>query len=107
MTLSHSTKRFAWLWSNIKRSVLVLWKNATKADTGNLDFESLSDTVKNILVLGTEINNLLAEFVEGGKRKGIVRQDVVPLMTVYILWSGMTSLLTLAQTKDLVDLPFL
>lgn len=74
-------------------------ENVTKANTENFNFESLSDTVKNILVLGTEINNLLAEFVEVGKRKGIVRQDVIPLMTVYILWSSMTSLITLAQTK--------
>lgn len=64
-----------------------------------MNFESLSDTEKHILALGTEINDLLAEFVEAGKRKGMIRQDVLPLMTVYILWSSMTSLITLAQTK--------
>lgn len=74
-------------------------ENVTKAKTENLNFESFSDTVKHILVLGVEINNLLAEFVECGKTNGIIRQDVVPLMTVYILWSSMTSLITLAQTK--------
>lgn len=74
-------------------------ENVTRADTGNLDFENLSDTVKQILILGTEINDLLAEFVEAGKRCGLVRQDVIPLMTVYILWSSMTSLIALAQTK--------
>ena len=73
--------------------------NVIKANTANLNFEGFSDTVKHILVLGTEINNLLAEFVEAGKRKGIIRQDIVPLMTVYILWSSMTSLITLAKTK--------
>ncbi len=70
-----------------------------KANTANMNFENLSDTVKHILVLGTEINDLLAEFVEAGKRRGMIRQDVVPLMSVYILWSSMTSLITLAQTK--------
>lgn len=74
-------------------------ENVTKTKTENWNFESLSDTVKHILVLGTEINNLLAEFIENGKRNGVVRQDVVPLITVYILWSSMTSLITLVQTK--------
>lgn len=73
--------------------------NVIKADAANMNFESLSDTVKHILVLGAEINDLLAGFVEAGKSKGMVRQDVVPLMSVYILWSSMTSLITLVQTK--------
>lgn len=73
--------------------------NVTKANTANMNSESLSDTVKRILALGTEINELLAKLFEDGKRKGIIRGDVVPLMSVYILWSSMTSLITLAQTK--------
>ncbi len=73
--------------------------NVTKAKTENLNFKSFSDTVKRILVLGTEINELLAAFIEYGKEKNIIRQDVVPMMTVYILWSSITSLITLAQTK--------
>lgn len=74
-------------------------ENVTKAKTENLSFENLSDTVKHILLLGTEINDLLATFIENGKEKHIIRHDVVPMMTVYILWSSMTSLITLAQTK--------
>lgn len=73
--------------------------HVNSANSANLDFNSLSDTVKHILVLGTEINNLLAEFIEGGKSKGIVHPDVVPMMTVYILWSNIDALLVLAQTK--------
>ena len=73
--------------------------NVNSANSANLDFNSLSDTVKHILVLGTEINNLLAEFIEGGKNKGIVHPDVVPMMTVYILWSNIDALLVLVQTK--------
>ncbi len=65
----------------------------------NLDFKNLSDTVKHILLLGAEINTILAAFIKNGKEKGIVRQDVIPMLTVYILWSSITSFLHLAQTK--------
>lgn len=70
-----------------------------RASASGLDFENCSDTVKNILLLGTEINTILAAFIESGKEKGIVRQDVIPTLTVYILWSDITSFFTLEQTK--------
>lgn len=73
--------------------------NVNSANADNFDFENLSDTVKHILSLGAEINAILAEFIEGGKEKGIVRQDIIPMLTVYILWSSITSFLSLAQTK--------
>lgn len=73
--------------------------NVNSANTANFDFENLSDTVKHILLLGTEINNILAAFIENGKEKGIVRQDTIPMLTVYILWSSITSFITLAKTK--------
>ena len=34
-----------------------------------------------------------------GKENGIVRQETVPMLTVYVLWSSITSLLTLVRTK--------
>lgn len=74
-------------------------ENVTKANTGNLKLQQLSPPVKQILSLGTDINSRLAHFIEDGKRTGLVRQDVVPLQTVYILWSSITSFLALAQTK--------
>lgn len=67
--------------------------------TNDPNISGISDTVKHILCLGEEINRLLASFIERGKEKGIVRKDVVPMLTVYVLWSGITSLLTLADTK--------
>lgn len=73
--------------------------NVIKAKPETLNLENVSDTVKHILDLGTEINELLAAFIENGKKNRIVRQEVVPMMTVYILWSSMTSFITLAQTK--------
>ena len=73
--------------------------NVNSANAANFDFENLSDTVKHILLLGTEINATLATFIENGKEKGIVRQDVIPMLTVYVLWSSITSFISLAQTK--------
>lgn len=69
------------------------------ADSRNLDLDNISDTVKHILRLGTEINTLLAAFIEEGKESGVVRKDVVSMLTVYVLWSGITALLTLNRTK--------
>ncbi|WP_251387981.1 TetR/AcrR family transcriptional regulator [Mediterraneibacter agrestimuris] len=73
--------------------------NVNTAKFSDFDIENLSETIKHILILGTEINTILAEFIEKGKEKGIVRQDIVPMLTVYILWSSITSFLSLAQTK--------
>jgi len=70
-----------------------------RAGATGFDTKNLSDTVKNILSLGTEINTMLAAFIERGQEKGIVRQDMIPTLTVYILWSNITSFLALVQTK--------
>ena len=74
-------------------------ETVNSTNSAKFDFDNLSDTVKHILSLGTEINNILATFIQNGREKGIVRQDVIPMLTVYILWSGITSFLSLAQTK--------
>lgn len=74
-------------------------ENVNKAKTADIDFADTSDTVKHIMFLGTQINELLAKFIEKGKEKGIVRKDVIPMMTVYVMWSGITSLIALTQTK--------
>ena len=74
-------------------------KSVITADTGKISFETLSPAVKRILNLGDEINGLLVGFIEGGKSSGAVRSDVEPMPTVYILWSSISSLLTLAGTK--------
>lgn len=70
-----------------------------KAKSPELDPASLSDTVKRILNLGTRINGLIAGFVQQGKEDGIIRQNVQPLLSVYIMWSSLTSFITLVQTK--------
>lgn len=73
--------------------------HVNRANAANFDFSNLSDTVKHILLLGTEINTILASFIEKGKERGVVRQDTVPMLTVYVLWSSINALLSLAQTK--------
>ena len=74
-------------------------ENVNRANTTNLDETDISDTVKRILLFGVEINRVLADFIEKGKKDGMVRQDTVPELTVYVLWSGITSLFSLVQTK--------
>lgn len=73
--------------------------NINSANSANLNFSDISDTVKNILLLGTEINTILASFIETGKENGIVWKDIVPMLTVYVLWSSITALLSLADTQ--------
>lgn len=58
-----------------------------------------SDTVKNILRLGTEINETLEALIIRGQKSGEVRKDLVPTMTVYVLSSSLDSLLALNETK--------
>ena len=58
-----------------------------------------SDTVKNILCLGTEINEILEKLIVRGQKNGEVKNDVVPVLTVYVLSTSLDSLLTLTETK--------
>ena len=75
------------------------FENVSKADTADFNSEMLPDTLRRILNLGTQINSLLADFIKGAQACGIIRRDVNPLMSVYILWSELSSLITLADTK--------
>lgn len=68
-------------------------------NTVDLEKKNLSETMKRIVFLGEEINRILADYIEKGKEDGAVRQDTVPELTVYVLWSGITSLFSLVQTK--------
>lgn len=58
-----------------------------------------SDTVKNILRLGTEINEILEALIVRGQKSGEVRKDFVPMLTVYVLSASLDALLALAETK--------
>lgn len=69
------------------------------AETGKIAPEAPTPAVRDILKLGDEINGLLSRFIQDGKTSGAVRSDVEPMPTVYILWSSISSLLTLTGTK--------
>ena len=58
-----------------------------------------SAAVKNILRLGTEINEILETLIVRGQKSGEVRKEVVPVLTVYVLSTSIDSLLALAETK--------
>lgn len=73
--------------------------HVAQASAAALAREDSSDTLRRILLLGTEINDMLAALIESGKEQGLVRRDVIPTLSVYVLWSGITSFLTLVQTK--------
>ena len=60
---------------------------------------AISDTVKSILRLGTEINDILEALIVRGQKSGEVRKDIVPVLTVYVLSTSLDSLLALAETK--------
>lgn len=74
-------------------------ENVTGAKTSKLDLNNLSPAITQIMSLGTEINAILAEFIQLGKDQGLVLKEINPMQTVYILWSSITALLTLIQTK--------
>ena len=74
-------------------------EHVNRARTGSFEQTELPDAVKRILVLGTEINGLLTALLEEGQAEGAVRRDIVPGMSVYVLYSGMSALLALAESK--------
>lgn len=69
------------------------------ANAAELCAGSGSETVRRILSLGGDINAMLAGLIKDGRESGTVRRDVIPELSVYILWSGVTSFLTLVRTK--------
>ena len=75
------------------------FENVSTANTDIFESDGLPDTLKRILKLGTQINSLLADYIKNAQERGIIRREVNPLMSVYILWSELSSLITLADTK--------
>jgi len=67
--------------------------------SGDIDFNSIPQVILQIFESGTDINNLLADYVEQGKKQGVVRSDIEPMKTVYVMWGSITSLLSLVQNK--------
>lgn len=63
------------------------------------DFSAAHQVVTQIFTLGTEINVMIGDLIENGKQAGIVKPDIHTMKTVYILWSSISSLLSLVQSK--------
>lgn len=70
-----------------------------RSDAEEIGQAAASGTVKNILRLGTEINEVLEALIIRGQKSGEVRKDLVPTLTVYVLSASLDSLLALNETK--------
>lgn len=70
-----------------------------RSGAAKIEQSAISNTVKSILRLGTEINDILEAFIARGQKSGEVRKDVVPVLTVYVLSTSLDSLLALVETN--------
>ena len=73
-----------------------------KAKPGSRADRDVPKVVERIYALGDEINGLLEDFLENAKKQGVVRSEANVKASVYIMWSSITSLLSLAETKEAV-----
>ena len=74
-------------------------ENLKCSGVAEIEQVAASDTVRNILCLGTEINEILEALIVRGQKSGEVRKDIVPVLTVYVLSSSLDSLLALVETN--------
>lgn len=77
------------------------FESVNQANTKNIDLSAIPPVITQIFSLGTEINAALADFIESGKKGGIVREEVQTVKTVYIIWSSISSLFSLVQSKGI------
>lgn len=63
------------------------------------DIPEPSEAVKRIFALGEEINSALSGFIRGGIESGKVSRDIIPELTVCILWSEISSFYGLVKSK--------
>lgn len=64
-----------------------------------LNFDELPEVIGQIFAIGTEINSVLADYIESGIKHGDVYPNIKPMQTVYVMWASISSLLTMAQNK--------
>ncbi len=62
--------------------------------------ESMPAVTKELFSVGEQINQTLETFLVSGIQQGIVRTGIKPRQTVYVLWSSLSALLSLAHTKE-------
>lgn len=72
---------------------------AGEDETGPAAAQAGSAALRQIFHLGEEINALLADAIRKGQQEGIVRGELHPLLTVYLLSAELHALLELHGTK--------
>lgn len=72
---------------------------AGEEETGPAAAQAGSAALRQIFRLGEEINALLADAVRKGQQEGIVRGELHPLLTVYLLSAELHAVLELHGTK--------
>lgn len=70
-----------------------------RSGAAKIEQSAISNTVESIFRLGTEINDILEALIARGQKSGEVREDVVPVLTVYVLSTSLDSLLALVETN--------
>lgn len=56
--------------------------------------------LRDIYVVGEEINVILSEMIISGTESGFLRPDLDPILTVYTLWAGLCGIINMAERKD-------
>lgn len=77
------------------------FESVNQANMKDVDLSAIPPIVMQVFSLGTEINAMLADFIENGKKTGVIRKEVQAMKTVYILWSSISALLSLVQSKGI------
>lgn len=77
---------------------------AYEAATGDLPLEAsteeLNKGLKDIMRVGDETNEILANFLERGAAEGAVRIELPPAETVLLFWSALSGMVGMAERKD-------
>lgn len=60
----------------------------------------LSEVVKNIEVVGEDINLELISFLEAGIKQRIILDTIHPRQSVYVMWSSISAMLEMSENKE-------
>ena len=66
----------------------------------NEDQSSLAEVIKNIGIIGEDINLVLISFLEAGIKQKIILDTIYPRQSVYVMWSSISAILEMAENKE-------
>ena len=66
----------------------------------DLEGASMDKSVRDILKVGDETNELLADFLRKGAAEGVVRIELPPTETVLLLWAALSGMVRMAGSKS-------